>query len=626
MAGSINGIIIELRGNPSELRKELEKIETIAGNLNKKLENGGTQWSKLGSAAENFGSKIDKVGTMLSNLGTKLSNNVTNPMLKNLGDMIKTAGDLSQVFGTVTTGVGTLTRAIDLMKFGIGNATGAAADLAKGLHGLTTPVGIAITSIGTAVGLIVTEISKNEEKIKEKFSNMGKSAFDFYQGIQTAEGYLDSFNSTLFVSTEEQQELQNQMAEIQSGITEICKTAADERRGYTTEEIIELNEYFNKLKELKNKELEMETYIAKAISQQAITNAKSFQGNLEEYKVQAQEWISTAKQQAEKTKKIIEQSSIEEIALLNQKYGENANMRNEAYMNEYNSIIEQKQQRIDMANEEVRQITEIYANNYAERASQDGDFAEHINHYNWEREQEEQRHIDRLKEIDDFGYASEIDKMGAVELENEKHNDKMRKIWQNMYKYMSDSEVEQLGVWIGMVSDAALYGGELTEENQKLVDTVLETFKYMPGSAKEEMKKTMEEMLNTMNNSEASLFAKANGISNGLIRRLSTTFNVNTRNIPAHKLGLDYVPYDNYIAKLHKGERILTAKENEQLNKFEKMPKIVDNTPLINNQMRSMDNKIICTTPNITFNVQKMDKANLDMAFNYINKRFGTQY
>ena len=225
---------------------------------------------------------------MLSNLGTKLSNNVTNPMLKNLGDMIKTAGDLSQVFGTVTTGVGTLTRAIDLMKFGIGNATGAAADLAKGLHGLTTPVGIAITSIGTAVGLIVTEISKNEEKIKEKFSNMGKSAFDFYQGIQTAEGYLDSFNSTLFVSTEEQQELQNQMAEIQSGITEICKTAADERRGYTTEEIIELNEYFNKLKELKNKELEMETYIAKAISQQAITNAKSFQGNLEEYKVQAQ--------------------------------------------------------------------------------------------------------------------------------------------------------------------------------------------------------------------------------------------------------------------------------------------------------------------------------------------------
>lgn len=29
----------------------------------------------------------------------------------------------------------------------------------------------------------------------------------------------------------------------------------------------------------------------------------------------------------------------------------------------------------------------------------------------------------------------------------------------------------------------------------------------------------------------------------------------------SHAAGLDYVPYDNYIAKLHKGERVLTAKE-----------------------------------------------------------------
>ena len=34
--------------------------------------------------------------------------------------------------------------------------------------------------------------------------------------------------------------------------------------------------------------------------------------------------------------------------------------------------------------------------------------------------------------------------------------------------------------------------------------------------------------------------------------------------IPGHKLGLDYVPYDNYIARLHKGERILTANQKLQ--------------------------------------------------------------
>ena len=34
----------------------------------------------------------------------------------------------------------------------------------------------------------------------------------------------------------------------------------------------------------------------------------------------------------------------------------------------------------------------------------------------------------------------------------------------------------------------------------------------------------------------------------------------------------------------------------------------------------------VFTTPNITFNVQKMDEANLNTAFNYINRRLGSQY
>lgn len=497
--------------------------------------------SILDTAMPSIKSLVDKVTDALDKFN-ELDEGTKNTILTILG-IATVAGPVLSAFGKITTGLGNVVTAFGNVSEAIKVANGKMTSSKDSVNNLATvfqnvfsPTGLIITAVVATVGLIIAEISKAEKEMEDKFSSMGKSATDFYEGIKTAEGYLDDFNSTIFASSEEQQKLTEQMEEIQQGITQICKTASDERRDYTQEEIAQLDEYFTKLRDLKNREIQIQQEIANAITQQAVTNAQTFQGSLDEYKVQSQEWIATAQKQAESTIDLIEQGTIEEVALLNQRYGEEANMQNEAYATEYNNLMTQKQQKIDTANAEVAEILSIYSRGYADRANQDGDFYEHIEHYNWEQEQEANRHNATIESIQNNNLLTTHNKLQSIANENYRHQEEQKKIWKNMYKHMSESEAEQLGVWLAMLTQTELYGGEISEENQAMVDSIMESYDKMPKKTKEAMKNAMSPMLEEMKKSEPTLWAKASGIANGILSRLKKSFDIHSPSKKTRKI------------------------------------------------------------------------------------------
>lgn len=432
----------------------------------------------------------------------------------------QTMQDLSN--GTIGTGEAMLKLA--------GSIAGATASGAM-IGSVFGPVG---TIIGALAGAVISATTaflgynSATEKMKDNFGYIGESATNFITGIETATSHLDSFNSTLFASSEEQQKLQENMNEIQQGITEICKKASDERRDFTEEEIQKLDEYFTKLRDLKNREIEIQNQIAVAITQQAITNAETFQGSLDEYKQQSQEWIKTAEEQANKTIELIKEGSIQEIALLNQRYGDKANMQNEAYANEYNEIIRQRDEKIKTAQEEVARVNEAYANGYLERNKQNNSFYSTIQQYNTKIEEENSRHNEEIDRIENNALLTRHNKNMAKEQENYRHEQEEKKIWKQMYKNMSEEQAKQLGVWLAMVSQTEMYGGEITDETQKIVDSILASYDSMPKGTKQAMENAMKPMLEEMEKKEPSLFKKATEIAKGILNRLKQAFDIHS--------------------------------------------------------------------------------------------------
>lgn len=613
-----------------------KSIDQLYNTTKKKAE---TQLKRLQSLGADFGEEMLPVLEDLIDIAEKFIDKLDGMsdaekenivkiglLVAGAGPLVKTMGTAGKVIGNVTNGIGIFSQAIGVATNKTTSSEKSVNNLAKAFGAITSPAGLASIGIGLALTTIIASINNAEKATKEAFSNMGNSATDFITGINTATSHLESFNSTLFASSEEQQKLQEDMNNVQQGITDICKRASDERRGYTQEEITQLDEYFTKLKELKNRELEIQKSISSAITQQATQNAQSFQGNLNEYKINSQEWIKTAQEQAQKEIGIINERTTQEIALLQQRYGEKATLENEEYAREYNSIIQQKDKAIQEANNQVSQVNLAYANGYLQRAEQNNGFYALFQEYNNKLETETTRHNSAIEGIENNALLTQANKNSSKSQEQYRHKEEMKNIWNDMYKNMSEEQENELGTWLAMVAQTEMYGGEIDSKTKEIVDKIIESYDSMPKETQEAMKNAMEPMLTEMENKEPSLFEKASGIANGILSRLKKSFDIHS---PSKKMREIFknvmIPPEQ---EMEKGRKILNEKaKNIATDVLKKFNGITFKTGFDEISGKVIEkSKTVFTTPQIIFNVQELDEARLQQCFNYVNKKFGSQY
>ena len=412
------------------------------------------------------------------------------------------------------------------------------------------PIGVVIglvAALAAGIGLLCVALDdgkSGQEQFSESSRALGESmadvvqyATDFQEGIQNAESRLGEFNDTLFASSEEQQALQDNMQEIQSAITEICKTASEERRDYTDQEIKQLDEYFQKLRDMADQELAVQEAKSAAIRQQAVTDSETFKGSLDEYKTTAQEWLATAQEQADAQIDLINSQTTTELVLLNQRYGDEAVMSNEAYAAEYEELMRQKDEKIALAQEEVTRVGEAYQQGYLERSTNMQSFFDSTKEYNDRVEEEDARSNERLTELKDE-LNQELLHLSRDNAQKVKSlRDQIKEEEDNHYKTLADLQSEyqgsldentkkELGNWLAMLAQTEMYGGEISDENKEFIDEFLEAYDGMDEEGKKSVDELMQGMLGGLEEQSPSLFQKAASIADGVIGTLNRMFGI----------------------------------------------------------------------------------------------------
>lgn len=431
----------------------------------------------------------------------------------------------------------TSTAALTLKELAVGTLTGkiglaTAAQTLWNAAMSANPVGAVITVITTLTGAIVTLVGclndsvTSTKNLTETFETMGEGASNFVEGIDTAKSHLSEFDDTLFASSEEQQRLQDNMQEVQDGITAICELATKERRDYTAEEIQQLDEYFEKLNEMQEQEYERAMEKSRAIQQLAIAESQANYNSLADYELTTQEWVKTAQEQKESMLALINEQTTNEAILLNQRYGDQATMQNEAYAKEFNALQQQKQEKINAVNESMAEITAAYADGYAERANLTDLYSKQVGKNNESIESEMQRHNDKLEEISNLNLMSEEYRNELRFKEELKHEKNMNRIWGELTDGMSEEQKEQLGVLIALVAQTEMYGGKIDDKTQSTVDAILAAYEKMPPKMKKAAKDMLQPIYDALNEAEPEMSEKSYSIGEGIWKMFKSALGI----------------------------------------------------------------------------------------------------
>lgn len=533
MAESMASGLAELL--PSKLQEPVEDaIDAVAESLS----DGGLK--KAGKTAEKtFDSLIKVVG--------KLASTALPPLTKALDFAGENLDRLVVVAGSATAAYTAYNATIKATTVATNLATKAQKAFSVAMS--ASPTGLVIAGIAAATtGLALAcatqvdaskELESANDKLGDSYGKIGEGITGYLSEVSKAGSIFDDFNDSIIVSSEVQGELSGKMDAVQSEITEIARTATEERRQLTETEIQRLQDLFTQMRQLTEQELAYQQAYQDAVKSSAETLASTHSGTAEEYATSAQKIINSAVQTRDAVVEKAYSQMIETNAINKQLVGTSEQYTQEWYNQQAQAAQQRYQQAVTDANRESADTLNIIQQGFAQRMDAANEYFANVEASNKRELEEQKRHNDELanaeaekkrkmEELHQDSASAEYEYFVEVERINEEHKQRLAEIRSGLADSLTDAQAEQASAWLAMIAKTSLYGGELDASSQAIVDSLIDNFDNLPKKQKEIFKNALQGAVDGFREDEPELLTQAQNTSDNFLNKIKDALGVHS--------------------------------------------------------------------------------------------------
>lgn len=647
----------------SDIQRLTAKFNNLTSKLSKKLLPIA---DKLIDKAEDF---LDG----LEDLTDEEMDNIiqTGLMVAAAGPLIKILGTVTSTAGKVTKGIGIFSQALGVLVTGAKSSSDGVNNLANIIKNITSPIGLATIAVaGLTTALVVALKSTNDYVVdlnatRDKLDEAKQSQDEFNQSV------ADSYNSQMSEIknvedlSKELDTLVDKNGKVKDGyegrvdfILNELNSALGTEYELNGDIIESYDEISNSIDELiKKKRAEIILSSEQEKWQQAIDKENEAYQNL----TTTQDELTKAMEKLEEVKKsstgtdtdLLSIEIWEEQVKKAQENVDSAKQIYQGYLNDIATYEKDYETIMTGSNEQIGELLNKRTYTYQATSDDIGEtIAHNIQQVQTELNYYEEAYQKDLENQDEYNAQKNLAQKEASETQLETLAQELM----DMTSTTEELTPKQIEAWKSLASDSydiyREYVNKMTPEMQREIQSVAGVVKSDQEilAATNELAfratTTFQENIKGEESGENFVEGVDKGIKNKSSGLFSTVWNLGKKLLSSFNGSLD----EHSPSKLSEESGVnfvegtilgITSKQKEALNLVNKLGEDLINkfnnsfnttalkSSFSNSELSSQvidSTKTVFTTPQIVFNVQELDEAKLEQCFNYINRKFGSQY